>query len=791
MFDYQPVNDAIERYGSGKEAVIPILQSVQRHYRYLPRPVLEYICEQTEITPADIVGISTFYNQFRHEPVGEHIISVCTGTACHVKGASLVLDAFRQQLGIRPETDTDENRLFTIQKVACLGCCTLAPVVQIDRITYGHLNPSLISGVIDDFLARSEDANKSGQIILPEGELGEIRVGLGSCCQAQGSAAVRDEILQVLDTCCIDARIKPVGCVGMCHQAPLVEMVSKKGISTFYAKVKPEDVRDLIFRQYKPKSLAARVGYKMTRWLERFWSDEFPDPAEELRIELEQNPVRSFLDRQKNLATKYCGELNPIDIDEYIENGGFSALKRVVHEMDSEEIIREIEISGIRGRGGGGFPTFRKWQLVKDAAGDAGDAFGTKKYVICNADEGDPGAFMDRMLLESFPYRILEGMIIAAKAVGAEEGYLYIRAEYPLAVERIRDAIDQCYKRGYLGDHIFGTDFSLHLKIKEGAGAFICGEETAMLESIEGRRGTPRLRPPYPAISGLYGQPTLINNVETYAHVCWTIANSGEEFASLGTPLSKGTKVFALAGNVKRGGLIEVPMGITIRDIVMGIGGGIAEGKAFKAVQVGGPSGGCIPEELADTPVDFEEISRLGAIMGSGGLVVLDEEDCMVDIARYFLRFTQEQSCGKCTFCRIGTRRMLDIMDRICNGHGKAGDLEKLELLANRIQRGSLCGLGKTAPNPVLSTLKYFREEYEAHLQGRCPAGKCQPLIRYEITDDCTGCSICTRSCPVDAIPPTSYRRHEILQDKCTKCDTCRNICPEKAIVVLSSVVPV
>ncbi|MGB9598129.1 MAG: NADH-ubiquinone oxidoreductase-F iron-sulfur binding region domain-containing protein, partial [Candidatus Poribacteria bacterium] len=379
-----------------------------------------------------------------------------------------------------------------------------------------------------------------------------------------------------------------------------------------------------------------------------------------------------------------------------------------------------------------------------------------------------------------------EGLAIASYAVGADEGYFYIRAEYPLAVQRVREALAQCEERGFLGENIFGTNFKLNLKIMEGAGAFICGEETAMLESIEGRRGMPRLRPPYPAESGLWGKPTLINNVESYAIVPWIIKNGSEVFNSLGTKDSKGTKVFALAGKVARGGLIEVPMGITIREIVEEIGGGVANGRRFKAVQIGGPSGGCIPAELSWTPVDYEALTSLGAIMGSGGLVVLDDTDCMVEIARYFLQFTQDQSCGKCTFCRIGTKRMLDILQNLCDGQGKKGDLEELEYLANMVKKGSLCGLGKTAPNPVLTTLKYFRSEYEAHIQKICPAHKCSALIRYIVTDECIGCTLCAQHCPVNAIEMKPYKKHEIDDEKCTRCDTCKQICPEKAIIVTS-----
>jgi len=409
---------------------------------------------------------------------------------------------------------------------------------------------------------------------------------------------------------------------------------------------------------------------------------------------------------------------------------------------------------------------------------------GEKKYLVCNGDEGDPGAFMDRMLLESYPYRIIEGMTIAAYATGADEGYFYIRAEYPLAVERIRRALRICEENGLLGEDILGSGLRLRLRIMEGAGAFVCGEETALLASIEGRRGMPRFRPPYPAERGLWGRPTLVNNVETYALTPWVIRNGAEAFASVGTAKSKGTKVFALAGKVLRGGLIEVPMGVTIHQIVEEIGGGIAGGKRFKAVQVGGPSGGCVPAELGDTPVDYEALTEVGAIMGSGGLVVLDESDCMVDIARYFLQFTQDQSCGKCTPCRVGTRRMLDILNRLCEGEGKKGDLEDLEDLALMVKKTSLCGLGTTAPNPVLSTLRYFRDEYEAHLQGRCPAGRCKALITYSITDECIGCTLCAQHCPAEAIAMRPYQKHEIDADKCIRCGTCRQICPSEAVKV-------
>lgn len=775
------VDDAVARIGRSEDKVLEIAQSIQEEFGYLPREALERVCELTDITPASIAGVTTFYNQFRHRPAGEHIIKICVGTACHVKGASMVYDSFMRHLHISGDEDTDADGLFTLEKVACLGCCTLAPAVQIGEVTYGHLTSDSIDGVIKDYLRHVEskkhkpkasDAIESGN----EG-YGEIRIGVGSCCVARGSGKLEKALEKIVKDTQIKAVIKRVGCVGMCYQTPLLEVVTADKESHLYVRVEPADAKSILLKHFKMPSMAKRVVNAVSNTLDKIIDDTLDKPVTRYPVDTRDPQISDFLQSQKHITTEHCGFLDPLDIAEYRANGGFEALKKCLTEMTAAQIIEQVQQSGLRGRGGAGFPSYFKWKAVSENPSK-------EKYVICNGDEGDPGAFMDRMLMESYPCRIIEGVIIAAYVVGAKEGVFYIRSEYPLAISRMDKALENCRQAGLLGDNILGSDFSLDLKIVHGAGAFVCGEETALMASIEGKRGMPRLRPPFPAESGLWGKPTLINNVESFASIPWILSEGADSFSELGTSKSKGTKVFALAGKVARGGLIEVPMGITIRQIVEEIGGGMGDEKKFKAVQIGGPSGGCIPAELADISVDYESLSEVGAIMGSGGLVIMDESDCMVDIARYFLEFTQDQSCGKCTFCRIGTRRMLDILDRLCNGQGKAGDIEELEELAVMIKKGSICGLGKTAPNPVLSTIKYFRDEYEAHIEKRCPAGKCKPLIKYSITDDCIGCTLCAQHCPVDAIAMNPYEKHEIDDEKCIRCDTCKKVCPVDAVKV-------
>ena len=773
------VDQIVAEKGTSVRWLIPILQAIQLEFNYLPEEALERVCEITEITPSRIYSVSTFYSQFRHQQLGKHIVHVCVGTACHVKGAMLVYEAFRRALKLEDGCDTDADALFTVLQVACLGCCTIAPVVQIDDITYGNLTTEKVPEVIQDFLNTKKQTALKPKVSLQTATVvkGEIRIGLGSCCVASGSSEVRDELEKTLIRNKININVKQVGCVGICNQVPMMEIIKEGETSAIYTKIQAEEVRKIVLKHFQPTHFITKFRNQISNFVEGLAEEAIPVFTQKYSAEKRDTPVSEFLNKQINIATEHRGVLKPLDIEEYIKLGGFEALKKCLLGKNPEKIIEEIKISGLRGRGGAGFPSGLKWELVKNAVAD-------EKFIICNGDEGDPGAFMDRMLLESYPFRIIEGMIIAAYAVGASRGIFYIRAEYQLAVKQITTALEICRQKNILGTSILNSDFSIEISLFEGAGAFICGEESALIASIEGDRGFPSLRPPYPSENGLWGKPTLINNAETLSLVSWIIRHGALSFNTIGTDNSKGTKVFALAGKVNRGGLIEVPMGTSIRQIVEEIGGGIANGKTFKAVQIGGPSGGCIPASMSDIPIDYESLSAAGAMMGSGGLVVLDETDCMVDISRFFLTFTQDQSCGKCTFCRIGTRKMLELLNKICSGKGKAEDIDKLEQLALKTKNGSLCGLGKSAPNPVLSTLQYYRHEYEAHIQGNCPCGKCKELIQYEITEDCIGCTKCAQRCPSDAIEAKPHEVHFIDKEKCIKCDICKQICPCNAVII-------
>lgn len=587
----------------------------------------------------------------------------------------------------------------------------------------------------------------------------QVVVGLGSCGIAAGAGKVYAEILRIKESDNLDFELKKTSCIGMCFREPLVEIIDESG-SYLYGNVDTK---------------------KMDEIIEKHIQNYAPIKEYVVKSDLFETPDKNYFEGQVKIALRNCGYIDPESLLDYEKRGGYDAIKKIANEKIScHDVIQTILDSGLRGRGGGGFPTGLKWRFANNSRSD-------EKYIICNADEGDPGAFMDRSVLEGDPHSVLEGMLIGAYAIGASHGVVYCRAEYPLAVKRLNIAIEQAREKGYLGEDVLGIEgFNFDIYVKEGAGAFVCGEETALIASVEGERGMPRKRPPFPAVSGLWKQPTNINNVETFANIPWIVTNGAQEYTKYGTEKSKGTKVFALTGKIKNGGLVEVPMGITIKDIIYKLGGGIIDDKKFKAVQLGGPSGGCIPEYLSDTIVDYDSVNATGAIMGSGGMVVMDETTCMVDIARFFLDFTRKESCGKCTFCRVGTMRMLEILTRITDGEGKQGDIELLGELAVQIKDASLCGLGQTAPNPVLTTIKYFRDEYEAHIRDKkCPALSCKKLLTYEvIAEKCVGCVVCKRGCPVNAIEGDKKVIHFIKQDICTKCGECYSKCKFDAIKI-------
>ena len=580
-------------------------------------------------------------------------------------------------------------------------------------------------------------------------------VGLGSCGIAAGAKDLYEELASKIKNNS-NASLSHTSCNGMCFKEPILEVFYPDGNHLMLGNVHKKDLDKIL----EPLLNQDAVDEKFI-----IENSQQPDKKEEFR------------QKQHKIVLENCGIIDPDDIVPYMEKGGYEAIKKVLSTMSAEQVIEEIKASGLRGRGGAGFPTGLKWQFARNNKAE-------KKYMICNGDEGDPGAFMDRAVLEGDPHRVIEGLIIAGYAIGAEYGYIYVRAEYPLAIRRLKLAINQAKEKNLLGDNILNSGFPFHLKIKEGAGAFVCGEETALIASIEGERGHPRLRPPFPAVSGLWKYPTNINNVETLACVPWIINNGSAAYASYGTPKSKGTKVFSLVGKIARGGLVEVDMGISLRDIIYNIGGGTSSGKPFKAVQLGGPSGGCIPESLLDTPVDYESIAATGAIMGSGGMVVMDEDTCIVDVAKFFLTFTQKESCGKCTFCRIGTTRLLETLEKIAEGRGDMSDLEALEDLSGKVKNLSLCGLGKTAPNPIITTLKYFKDEYEEHIKNKkCRAGVCKELINFSVVEEsCTGCHLCYKNCPVKAISGTPKETHHIDLEICIKCGMCYEVCKFHAI---------
>jgi len=759
------VSQIVEAIGDDQDHLLALLQTLQHEYGYLETGALRQLSELTGISLKEITATASFYSTFRWRPRGKYLIEVCIGAACHVKGATEVYESFRRVLGLAAAEDTDRDGVFTLQKVACLGCCMLAPAVRIGSKIYAWCEPRECASMLEDFLANVRRGHDVAGHVIPGDIEGEINLCLCSSCAAAGSRELYEDIARELKNGHFRVRLREVGCSGMSFQAPLLTVRNRDGISYQYGKMDRSKLLAVLANHFTPGRPSAQVKSRLRRALDAFYRSKELLPCSGDRMAAD-----AFGANQLRIVTEFSHELAPLSLTEYQAKDGFAALTLALGGQAA--VLDELRLSGLRGRGGGGFPTARKWELLLHAPGET-------KYLVCNADEGDPGAFMDRMLLESFPFRVLEGMMIAAATLPVRTGIIYIRLEYQRAIEMLQSALAVLHEAKML-PMANGFDITVFT----GAGAFVCGEETALIASMAGRRGTPRRRPPFPVERGFHDCPTLINNVETFAAVPWIVRHGGAAFRQIGTASSPGTKTFALAGKIRHGGLIEVPMGMTIRRILEDIGGGAEPKRQLKAVQIGGPSGGCIPEKLFDFKVDFDELQQLGGIMGSGGLVALDDLDCMVDIAAYFLRFTANESCGKCVFCRNGSQRMLAILEQIREGKGKMADLAELRELGEAVKQGSLCGLGRTAPNPALSALTHFYDEFVEHIHGRCPAGKCVKLTVFEIGSECNGCTLCAQNCAAGAIAFTPYERHVIDQSKCVKCGVCRNLCPQGAVGV-------
>jgi NADH-quinone oxidoreductase subunit F len=780
--DLTKVQDILGRYPGDESSLVMVLQDIQAEFRFLPCEALELVARELAIPPSRVFSVSTFYKVFSHEPEGRTVIHVCKGTACHVRGAQLIEDELCRKLEI-PVGGTTPDGEFTIRTVNCVGACAMAPVVVTGDRYHAEVKPSGIRKLVREAGKEtgpstvphpSTDGLEIQRIASPEqllvhagkmrfrseSVLGRIRVCGGPGCLAAGSVAVRDALIEAaaaaglrlqvrLEDChhaASERLLALTGCQGLCQQGVLVHI----------------EPGDLLYRQVKTSDVPAIIGSLLDS-----------TAAEELLSKERGRSDHPFFTGQKPLALETCGRVDPESLDDYIAAGGFQALARAFYEKTPEDVLREVEESGLRGRGGAGFSTGRKWRSAIKAARDSGRS----PYLLCNGDEGDPGAFMDRAIMEGSPFQVLEGMLLGAFALGANEGIVYVRAEYPLAVERLEHAIELCRRAGLLGEKILGGDFDFDVRISRGGGAFVCGESTALMRSIEGKVGEPRAKYTRSVECGLYDSPTVLNNVETWSLIPGIVHHGASWLAALGTERSRGTKAFSLSGQVKRTGLVEVPMGTTLRELIFEIGGGMRDGRRFKAVQTGGPSGGCLPESGLDLAIDFDALSEAGSMMGSGGMIVMDEGTCMVDVARYFVDFLLDESCGKCTPCRLGLPQLSHLLGRVTRGESNARELALIEEIARGMIDNSLCGLGKSAPNPVLSTLRHFREEYEAHLEGRCPAGVCRPLIRYEITEECPGCLRCLKACPSEAITGEKDVRHVIDQSLCDRCGICLAIC--------------
>jgi len=770
------VADVVDRHGTDRSKLTCILRDVQDEYNYLPEQALREVAATIDIPLVDIYGVATFYTSFSLEPKGEHIVTVCMGTACHVRNSEGVLDEICRFLGVVPGGTTEDMR-FTVETVNCLGACAMGPIMVIDGTYYGEISALKVPEILKRYQKAESEEPEAVRFISPQ-ELEEYRKSVkrtrysgatsiclccGPGCLAVGSKSVSEALSRELKRNGINDEVivRENGCHGFCERGPL--LVTRPD-NVFYQNVTPGDAPEIVRETIINGKVIDRLLY------------EDPETGESIQREDDIPYYR----KQNRQVLGPNGLMDPYEIDDYIAKGGYSALVKAIFDMEPEEIIDEVERAGLRGRGGGGFPAARKWKSCRAARSPDG-----VKYVLCNADEGDPGAFMDRCLMEGNPHSVLEGMVIGARAIGANRGYAYVRNEYPLAVESITRAIKDAEAKGLIGTNILGSGFDFHVEVSRGGGAFVCGESTALMASIEGKVGEPREKYIHTAMRGLYVRPTNLNNVETWANVPLIIREGADEYAKVGTENSKGTKIFSLVGKINNTGLVEVSMGMTLREIIYDIGGDVPNGKTFKAVQTGGPSGGCIPESLLDTPVDFDRLTDVGSMMGSGGMIVMDEDTCMVDIARYFLEFLCDESCGKCTPCREGLKHMLEIIDEITRGRGTMDRLELLEELAEVVCDTSLCGLGQTAPNPVLSTIRYFKEEYREHIEEkRCPAGVCKALISFEIdADACNGCTKCQKACPIGAISGEKKEPHEIDSAKCDKCGICFEVCKFDAVV--------